>query len=108
MHVLLVEGDGRGYVPTSVLLQLHTDNAAHHVTIQQSAVSAHDPHSWVSLVPRSDLLVSEGDRDSGLPAWVRVIREGTRIDVYSSDLELQTLLDLAGQLEPAPLEPPAF
>jgi hypothetical protein len=108
MHVLLVEGDARGYVPTSVLLQLHTENAAHQLTIQQSAASDRDSHAWVQLVPREGLLVSEGDRAAGLPAWVRVQLEGTRVDVYSSDLDLDALVELTGQLERAPTEPPAL
>ena len=93
------------------LLELLHDaeqNAAHHVTIQQSAASDRDSHAQVNLVPREQLLVSESDREPGLPASARFEREGTRVDVYSSDLDLAALVALAAQLERAPTEPPAL
>jgi hypothetical protein len=57
-------------------------------------------------VTRDGLTVDVLESDGGIAA-VRLVRENTEIEITTADLSVESLVELATRLQPAPTEPPA-
>ena len=98
-------------MPPGVWIHYHTPDASHQFALQQGSLSDQDPladWSWAERVHDGErILVSvPEDPRSRIPTRARVERDGTRITIESSDLDLETLLRLVDSLVPAPTAPP--
>ena len=103
--VTFIPGQDRPPMPPAVLIHYSTDDATHQVSLHETAAADADVEADPPWEPREvageEVLVWE----HRLQRRVRVERDGTRVDL-SSDLDLETIVELARSLVPAPTEPP--
>jgi len=106
LQVSFREGSVDPLVPEQVYLMYAFPNGAHSLLLTQAAAGQplgdRSGTEWTVLM-REGLALRH--RDHGAHREIEVEREGTRIRI-ASDLELDTLVELARSLEPAPTEPP--
>jgi outer membrane lipoprotein-sorting protein len=113
MTVHFFAGEERPASPASVMIHYSRSGASHQLNITQTAVDARDPYEgfgWDDLDRRGERWrTSTAEQDiGGMPARVQLERDGTRIMISSSDLDLEKLIQLADMLVPAPAEPPSL
>jgi outer membrane lipoprotein-sorting protein len=113
MTVHFFAGEERPASPPTVTMHYSRDDASHQLNITQTAIDARDPFDgfdWDEFDRGNERWRTwKPVRDSDtMPRRVQVEREGTRITIASSDLDLDRLIDLADMLVPAPTEPPSF
>jgi outer membrane lipoprotein-sorting protein len=96
-------------IPETVHLLLH-DDALHHFAIEESA---EPPLAWrddaPTIVERDGLEVRAfAGEGRGTQAEVQLERDGTHVRLSSDSLPVESLIDVAASLEPAPTEPPSI
>jgi len=103
MTVIYVEPNERPPIHEAVHINYTRDDAQQHLTLTESPVGGEVP-DWFGepeTVIRDGVsyLVTGGEKKAfGVPTTVQFMRDGTRLQVISEDLGLETLLDLAGEL----------
>lgn len=106
LQVSFQEGSVDPIVPEQIYLMYAFPNGAHSLLLTQAAsgqpLGDRTGTEWTVLVHDGLAL---RHRDHGAHREIEVEREGTRVRI-ASDLELDTLVELARSLEPAPTEPP--
>jgi hypothetical protein len=99
-------------LPESVHLFLHDSESLHSFGIEQAAeqlLAWRTGEARTVTVGGEELRLIGGSRLPGPPLEVQLVREGTHIRVYSSNLDEDALVEVATALEPAPTEqPPLF
>jgi hypothetical protein len=96
-------------VTESVMLHLHDSESLHDFGIEQAAeqlLAWRTGEARTVTVDGEEIRVIGGDRLPGPPLEVHLVRGGTHIRVYSNNLDEDALLEIAGALEPAPIEQP--
>lgn len=109
LHVMYAQARQRPPVRESVHLAYHRSDATHHLMVTQRPAEAGEP-DWVAHGPPSverDELERDGvsftvyrpGRRQGIPLTVVCDREGTAIELSSTNLDEEVLLELAASME---------
>lgn len=118
VQAMFQSGRERPPAPPEVSLMYLTGEATSMIMVSQKAAADAAKPSWEGRAP-ADAVVREVERDGltirvldGGPdfgatvAWV--MRADTAIEITSSDLDADALIELATRLRPAPTEPPTI
>jgi hypothetical protein len=96
-------------IPESVFLHAHDSESLHDFGIEQAAeklLGWRTGEARTVTVAGEELRLIGGSRLPGPPLEVQLVRDGTHIRVYSSNLDEDALVEIAASLQPAPTEQP--
>jgi hypothetical protein len=98
-----MEPRDRPRVAATAHLSYESPDGAYAVQIRQLA-SGEPREEWLAFERRGDVEIADAGEDVQPRHYVRAEREGTLVELSGDDVAL--LLTLAGELVPAPTEPP--
>lgn len=114
MTSMYMEAQERPRVPATVVIHLSREDASSMLQLHQTASAEPAPDDfgerWRALERAGEeLKIFEPDEAGyGMPTFVRLERDGTRIDISSGDLGLEELLSLTDLLVRVPTERRGF